>query len=84
MAFSPDGQTLASITYTVLDEESPNGELKLWDAETGVELATFFLDKYLEQVGFTEDGTILSVMASDGQVFRFEAPRVEQAGIGSE
>jgi WD40 repeat protein len=82
MAFSPDAQTLASITDTVLDVESPNGELKLWDAETGAELATFMLDGYLQQVGFTGDGSILSAAASDGRVFRFIAPLVELTDPG--
>lgn len=75
MDFSPDGRTLASITYNFLGDTDPNGELKLWDAETGSELASFLLDGHLNQVGFTQDGTFVSVVCIDGSVYSFAAPK---------
>ncbi len=75
MDFSPDGKTLASITYNLLDDNNTRGELKLWDAQNGSELATFVLDGYLAKVGFTSDGSILSVITTDGTVYRFNAPK---------
>ena len=73
VAHAPDGQHLASISIPVLGTRPPLSELKIWDTRTGSELAGFELNDDLRRVGFSDDGRLLIVLASDGRVYRFRA-----------
>ena len=61
MAFSPDGNTLASGSY--------NGTLKLWDMPAREEIATLNpYQQWVSSVAFSPDGNTLVSGSWDGKI----------------
>ena len=60
LAFSPDGKTLASGTEY--------REIKLWDIETGENIATLETEAAVSSMTFSPDGKTLVVGGSDGKI----------------
>ena len=71
IAFSPDGKLLASVSMKVDDNDRPpdqpaSAEVKLWDTETGKDLAT--LTGHIDDVygvAFSPDGKLLATASFD-------------------
>ena len=70
VAFSPDGKTLASVSY---DGNRQGGTLKLWDLETATERANLkgHAD-FVQSVTFSADGKTLASSSSDRTVKLWE------------
>ena len=62
MAFSPDGQTLAS--------GSADNTVHLWDVQTGEELKTLETGDFVSSVSFSPDGRLLASSGSDDNTIR--------------
>jgi WD40 repeat protein len=70
-AFSPDGQRLATTSGANLATGQTGNEVKIWDATTGLELATLRGPlASATSMAFTADGTKLLVIGSDIQMNR--------------
>jgi WD40 repeat protein len=63
--FSPDGKRLASVGGVSLNN-SPSGELKLWDMRTGLEVWTVAGRETVYGVAFSPDGRRVATAARDG------------------
>jgi WD40 repeat protein len=69
VAFSPDGKILASAGGVYGYGSTPGqGEIKLWDARTGQELASVRQDSLIASVAFSPDGKILASVESERSV----------------
>ena len=64
VAFSPDGETLAS--------GSQDGTVRFWDAQTGENIKT--LTGYSVSVAFSPDGETLASGSTDGTILLWEVP----------
>lgn len=60
LAWSPDGTAIAS--------GSTDRHVKLWDAETGAELADFYHGAWIQSVAFSPDGRYIASGAADNAV----------------
>jgi WD40 repeat protein len=65
VAFSPDGRVLAS-AGGVTDDSSSKGEIRLWDARTGRQLASLQDDGVVLRVAFSPDGKVLATVNGAG------------------
>jgi WD40 repeat protein len=63
LAFSPDGQTLATIG---------SGTLHFWSAETGTRIDSFWAGRDLESVAYSPDGSLLIVGDCSGKIAAWE------------
>jgi len=72
VTFGPDGKIVATAGAGKSDD---SGEIKLWDARTGQELATLQDDKPVQSVAFSPDGTTLATANSAGTI-KLWAPEV--------
>lgn len=71
IAFSPDGQWLASAAYSPTFEADPT--VKLWEVATGREARTLTAPKgWILGVAFSPDGQMLATAGSDGSVILWD------------
>jgi WD40 repeat protein len=70
VAFSPDGRILASAGGTEKGNKPERGEIKLWDARTGLELTTVRDpdDAVVHAVAFSPDGKVLASVNDEGKI----------------
>ncbi len=68
VVFSPDGKTLATTTYDRKNAEEP-GEVKLWDAQNGSELAVLSADALGHtHARFSPDGKLLAAGGAEREL----------------
>lgn len=75
VAFSPDGQILAS---------REGGTVKLWDVETGKEVRTLSVEDAVESVAFAPDGRMLAVIIDDVTTTLWDVATGQKLGTPSE
>ncbi len=65
--FSPDDKYLASCGIIWQSRQSPGGKVKLWDAETGSEIAEL-TDEHVAKIAFNPDGKTIAIGRVSGEV----------------
>jgi WD40 repeat protein len=85
IAFSPDGRFLASAGEGQRRRGGAFGEIRIWDAATGVEVATIIDDSSwgVTALAFSPGGTELASGNGDGVVRFWKVPPARQSGSSS-
>ena len=73
MVFSPDGQRL------IASETTPKDVMKLWDVETGRDVATLAGEPgWYPRIGFSPDGNTLFAASLEGIALFWHAPSLAE------
>ena len=87
LAFSPDGELLATATGNLKQYQKP-GNVKLWNVTTGEEVASLpGPTRKMRQVRFSPDGRTLIAGGSQTELLVYDVPKKKLSGrlpIGSE